>query len=41
MPPHLTAQDFDPEVLILFDAYVHGKLDRRGFLDRGWTMSRR
>ena len=29
-----TAADFDPEVLILFDAYVHGALDRRGFLDR-------
>ena len=32
MPPRLTAQDFDQEVLILFDAYVHGSLDRRGFL---------
>ena len=30
----LTAKDFDPEVLILFDAYVHGHVDRRGFLDR-------
>ena len=29
-----TAADFDPEVLILFDAYVHGALDRRGFLDK-------
>lgn len=29
-----TAQDFDQELLILFDAYVHGTLDRRGFLDR-------
>ena len=29
-----TAADFDPELLILFDAYVHGALDRRGFLDR-------
>ena len=28
------AEDFDPELLILFDAYVHGALDRRGFLDR-------
>ena len=34
MPPRLTAQDFDQELLILFDAYVHGNLDRRGFLDR-------
>jgi len=28
----LTAQDFDQELLILFDAYVHGTIDRRGFL---------
>ncbi len=28
------AEDFDPELLILFDAYVHGAIDRRGFLDR-------
>ncbi len=27
-----TAQDFDPEVLKLFDKYVHGQLSRRGFL---------
>jgi carboxymethylenebutenolidase len=32
MPPRLTAQDFDQELLILFDAYVHGHMDRRGFL---------
>jgi carboxymethylenebutenolidase len=32
MPPRLTAKDFDQELLILFDAYVHGNLDRRGFL---------
>jgi carboxymethylenebutenolidase len=32
MPQRLTAQDFDQELLILFDAYVHGDLDRRGFL---------
>ena len=32
MPPRLTAQDFDQELLILFDAYVHGDVDRRGFL---------
>jgi carboxymethylenebutenolidase len=30
----MTAHDFDQEVLILFDAYVHGDLDRRGFLDK-------
>jgi carboxymethylenebutenolidase len=29
-----TADDFHPEVLRLFDAYVHGLLDRRGFLER-------
>lgn len=29
----LTAQDFDPEVLKLFDKYVHGAITRRGFLD--------
>ena len=28
------ADDFDPELLILFDAYVHGDIDRRGFIDR-------
>lgn len=33
-PRRLTAADFDQELLILFDAYVHGDLDRRGFLDR-------
>jgi len=32
--PMKTAQDFDQELLILFDAYVHGTLDRRGFLER-------
>lgn len=32
--PLKTAQDFDQELLILFDAYVHGTLDRRGFLER-------
>jgi carboxymethylenebutenolidase len=29
-----TAHDYDQELLILFDAYVHGALDRRGFLDQ-------
>ena len=28
-----TAQDFDQELLILMDAYVHGTVDRRGFLE--------
>ncbi|HEY9143979.1 MAG TPA: hypothetical protein VIM90_08105 [Arenimonas sp.] len=27
-----TTRDFHPEVLRLFDRYVHGQLDRRGFL---------
>lgn len=30
----LTAADFDPEVLKLFDGYVHGRLSRRDFLAR-------
>lgn len=30
----MTAHDFDQELLILFDAYVHGGLDRRGFLEK-------
>jgi carboxymethylenebutenolidase len=29
-----TAKDFDQELLNLFDQYVHGGIDRRGFLDR-------
>lgn len=28
-----TAKDFDPEVLQLFDKYVHGQLSRRGFIE--------
>ena len=31
-PPRKTAADFDPAVLRLFDRYVHGDIDRRGFL---------
>ena len=31
MPRH-TANDFDPAVLKLFDQFVHGIIDRRGFL---------
>ncbi len=34
MPKRLTAADFSPEVLHLFDRYVHGDLSRRGFLDQ-------
>jgi len=30
----LTAKDFDRELLNIFDQYVHGDIDRRGFLDR-------
>ena len=29
-----TVNDFDPEVLKLFDGYVHGRITRREFLDR-------
>lgn len=29
-----TAADFDPELLDLYDEYVHGKVTRRDFLDR-------
>jgi carboxymethylenebutenolidase len=29
-----TANEFDQELLNLFDEYVHGAIDRRGFLDR-------
>jgi len=32
--PRKTASDFHPEVLRLFDAYVHGGIDRRTFLER-------
>jgi carboxymethylenebutenolidase len=32
MSPRLTARDFDQDLLVLFDAYVHGDVDRRGFL---------
>ena len=30
----LTSEDFDPELWAIFDDYVHGHIDRRGFLDR-------
>ncbi|MBA3886453.1 MAG: dienelactone hydrolase family protein [Acidobacteria bacterium] len=29
-----TTADFDPDLLVLFNAYVHGDIDRRGFLDK-------
>ncbi|MBI3716506.1 MAG: dienelactone hydrolase family protein [Betaproteobacteria bacterium] len=31
--PRLTSKDFDPAVMQLFDRYVHGAIDRRGFLN--------
>jgi carboxymethylenebutenolidase len=34
MTKRLTTQDFDPEVMKLFDQYVHGQLSRRGFLNQ-------
>jgi carboxymethylenebutenolidase len=33
------AGDFDQELLNLFDQYVHGDIDRRGFLDRATTFA--
>ena len=40
-----TAHDFDQDLLILFDAYVHGVIDRRSFLDQArgspWAVSPR
>ncbi|ARU05114.1 dienelactone hydrolase [Comamonas serinivorans] len=35
----LTAQDFHPELLELYDGYVHGRLSRRDFLDRASTYA--
>jgi carboxymethylenebutenolidase len=32
--PRLVAADFAPEALALFDQYVHGQIDRRGFMER-------
>jgi carboxymethylenebutenolidase len=40
MPPRLTASDFDQDLLILFDAYVHGGLDRRGFLEKAQKFAK-
>ena len=36
--PGLTAADFPREVLSLFDQYVHGAIDRRGFISRCATV---
>lgn len=30
----LTAKDFAPELLELYDYYAHGRINRREFLDR-------
>lgn len=35
----LTAQDFPPELLELYDGYVHGRLSRRQFLDRATGLT--
>jgi carboxymethylenebutenolidase len=40
MPTRLTSQDFDQELLILFDAYVHGDVDRRGFLEKAQRFAK-
>ena len=34
-----TAKDFDQELLNLFDQYVHGAIDRRGFHDRAAKLA--
>ena len=38
-PPRKTAKDFQPEVLGLFDQYVHGVIDRRGFIAAAGRMA--
>jgi carboxymethylenebutenolidase len=40
MPTQLTAHDFDQELLVLFDAYVHGDMDRRGFLSQAQKFAK-
>lgn len=40
MSSRLTARDFDQELLILFDAYVHGDLDRRSFLSQAQKFAK-
>lgn len=39
MTNRLSAHDFAPEVLQLFDRYVHGDLSRRGFLEQAKTYA--
>ena len=40
MKPRLAASDFDQDLLILFDAYVHGALDRRCFLNKAQKFAK-
>ena len=35
----LTAKDFPPELLELYDGYVHGRISRRQFLDRAGALA--
>ena len=37
--PTKTINDYDPAVLDLFDAYVHGAIDRRGFIRKAGLMA--
>ncbi len=37
--PRLTANDFHPEILRLFDQYVHGLIPRRGFLQGASSLA--
>jgi carboxymethylenebutenolidase len=37
--PTKTIRDYDPQVLELFDSYVHGGIDRREFLRKAGTMA--
>ncbi len=37
--PIKTAQDFDPEILDLFDSFVHGGIDRREFIRKASLLS--
>lgn len=40
MSRRLSADDFDQDLLVLFDAYVHGDVDRRGFLDKAQRFAK-
>lgn len=39
MTNRLTAKDFSPELLELYDGYVHGRINRRQFLERAGQMA--